>query len=64
MQELVAGAERDAGLVRRVLPHLEIVVHGLCEAPIRVHHLDAQLVGSGCGQAVKCIVNFAVSYST
>ena len=55
MEELTA-AERDASLVRKVPPQLEVVVQGLCEAPSRVQHLDAQFVGFGCGQAVKCVV--------
>ena len=47
--EEVAGAQRDVGLVRRVLPQHEVIVDGLGVAPPRVLHLDAELVRLGCG---------------
>ena len=49
----LSGAQIDAGLVPGVLAQLELVVHGLCIAPLIVPHLDAQLVFFDLGQAVK-----------
>ena len=47
--EEVARAQRDVGLVRRVLLQHEVIVDGLGVAPPRVLHLDAEMVRLGCG---------------